>query len=115
MPKGRYQRVIKTVIPDDGIFKFSSRARREGKAEKQGLRFTVPPAVIRGLQQLGWNGGNLVIRVNHEPPFIGRARMDPHSRATLSIPKENRPAYLVDDVPICVELRNPRSRVKRYK
>lgn len=46
-------RIVRTILPVDGVFQFESIVRAEGDG---GLRVAVPAAIVRGLVHVGWTG-----------------------------------------------------------
>ena len=88
MGKHSSVRPVRTVIPDDSVFRFMARAVREGV--KDGLRVTVPSPIARGLLHLGVEVGEVTVRVNGGPAFTGRLRRASSKQTVLALPRENR-------------------------
>lgn len=88
MGKHAYPRLVRTIIPDDSIFRFAARTVREGT--KDGLRVTVPAPIARGLLHLGVAVGEVAVRVNSGPAFTGRMRRASSKQAVLALPRELR-------------------------
>jgi len=96
MGKHSIQRPVRTVIPDDGVFRFEARAVREGL--KDGLRVTVPAPVARGLLHLGVEVGEVTVRVNGGPAFTGRLRRANGKQTVMALPREARVGVQDGDV-----------------
>jgi hypothetical protein len=86
------QRVVKTVMPADSVFRFQARVCAEGRADKHGLRVTIPMPVVRGLEHLGWAGFRLRARINDGASFIAYARHPNTVQSVFALPKEHRGA-----------------------
>ena len=95
MPK----RTVKTIIPPDCIFRFRAKTRPEG----DGVRVTIPAAVIRGLRHLGWDEKWLRIQLG-QTTFHAVARTQGASMI-ISLPKRYRGDVIAGDV-IDLEIRD---------
>ena len=54
-------RIVKTILPVDGVVQFESIVRAEGDG---GLRVAVPAAIVRGLVHVGWTGRWLDVKLD---------------------------------------------------
>ena len=81
MPK----RIVRTLLPTDGAFRFEVIARREGDG---GLRVAVPAAIVRGLVHVGWTGRWLDVKLDEEH---FKAAVRPHPTSVMfALPKRHR-------------------------
>ena len=86
------QRFVKTIIPNEGVFRFDVIARAEGDG---GLRVAVPAAIVRGLVHIGWTGRWLDVRLD-ESRF--KAAVRPHPTSVMfALPKRHRGAIRAGD------------------
>jgi len=86
------RRIVKTVIPSDGVFHFDAIAREEGDG---GLRIAIPAAIVRGLVHLGWAGRWLIVQLG-DARF--KAAVRPHPTSVMfALPKRHRGAVCAGD------------------
>ncbi len=79
------RRIVKTIIPNDGVFRFDVVARTEGDG---GLRVAIPAAIVRGLVHIGWTGRWLDVRLG-DVRF--KAAVRPHPTSVMfALPKRHR-------------------------
>lgn len=79
------RRIVKTTLPDEGVFRIDVVVRREGDG---GLRVAVPAAIVRGLVHVGWAGRWLDVTLGEER---FRAAVRPHpSSVMFALPKRHR-------------------------
>ena len=86
------RRIVKTIIPHEGVFRFDVVARAEGDG---GMRVAVPAAIVRGLVHIGWTGRWLDVKLG-ETRF--KAAVRPHPTSVMfALPKRHRGAVQVGD------------------
>jgi hypothetical protein len=86
------RRIVKTIIPNDGVFHCDVVVRAEGEG---GLRVAVPAAIVRGLVHIGWTGRWLDVRLG-ENRFKVAVRPHPTS-VMFALPKRHRGAVSIGD------------------
>lgn len=80
------QRIVRTILPVDGVFHFEAIARAEGNARS--LRIAVPAAIVRGLVHVGWTGRWLDVRFDDER---FRVAVRPHPTSVMfALPRRAR-------------------------
>lgn len=85
-------RIVKTVLPHDGVFRFDVVVRAEGDG---GLRVAIPAAIVRGLVHVGWTGRWLDVKLS-ETSF--KAAVRPHPTSVMfALPKRHRGAVQAGD------------------
>jgi hypothetical protein len=89
MPK----RIVQTIIPNDGVFRFEANVRAEGA--QRGLRVAIPAAIVRGLVHTGWTGRWLDVKLDDEQFKIA---VRPHPTSVMfALPKRHRGTVQVGD------------------
>lgn len=106
MPTGVYDRQVKTIIPNEGVFHFEATVRKEGKANKYGYRITIPNPIVRGLEHLGWDLTWIDLRLNNHRCIV-HARLNTETNVAISIPQWLRPDIERDSI-IQVNVRDPK-------
>lgn len=100
------RKIVKTIIPNDTIFRFEVKARREG-SKGDGLRITIPSAITRGLRHLDWDQRWIHLKINHGAPCLVIARIQGAS-LVMALPKYARGDVAINDR-VSIEARNPAS------
>jgi hypothetical protein len=86
------QRIVKTILPVDGVFRFTAVARAEGDG---GLRVAVPAAIVRGLVHVGWTGRWLDVKLDGAS---FRVAVRPHPTSVMfGLPRKHRGAIRAGD------------------
>lgn len=83
-------RIVKTILPVDGVFCFVATARAEGDG---GLRVAVPAAIVRGLVHVGWTGRWLDVKLNpiRDGAASFRVAVRPHPTSVMfGLPRRHR-------------------------
>ena len=82
MPK----RIVQTIIPSDGVFRFETTVRVEGAGRS--LRVAVPAAIVRGLVHVGWAGRWLDVKLDGARFKIA---VRPHPTSVMfALPRKHR-------------------------
>lgn len=85
-------RIVKTVLPVNGVFCFTATARAEGDG---GLRVAIPAAIVRGLVHVGWTGRWLDVKLG-DASF--RVAVRPHPTSVMfGLPRKHRGAIRAGD------------------
>jgi hypothetical protein len=93
------RRIVRTVLPVDGVFHFEAVARVEGNG---GLRVAIPAAIVRGLVLVKWGGRWLDVCIG---AVRFKAAVRPHPTSVMfALPKRAREGLQAGEH-VVVELR----------